>query len=128
MLQSSNEQHARKKLGSAGEQTTVSYLEKHNFIILSQNYTKRYGEIDVIARKKDLVVFVEVKLRKNNYFHLSEVITLQKQKKIIRTAKAFILEHKLYNVIYRFDVALIIDKNSNQEITYIESAFTDATE
>jgi len=116
----------RKQLGVEGELMVARSLERQGFTIKEKNYRKPYGEIDVIAKKKNLLIFVEVKRRKNQGFDLSQLITLSKQKKIIRTAKFFILEHKIYNTVYRFDVALVTYDNNNQhQLTYIENAFTE---
>lgn len=116
---------SRKELGAVGEDLVVTYLKSNNFFILAKNYQKRFGEIDVIARKNDVIAFIEVKFRTTEYFHLSEVITASKQRKIIYAAKAFILEHNMYNLVYRFDVALIIyNQGKNPNLTYIENAFT----
>jgi putative endonuclease len=115
----------RRKLGNTGELLVITHLEQDGYIIAAQNYQKKYGEIDIVARKDDVVAFVEVKLRKKKYFATSEVITPSKQRKIIATAKAFILEHKIYNALYRFDVALVtFDHNKQPDITYIPNAFT----
>ncbi len=116
----------RKDLGTTGEQLVIAHLKKNGFLILDQNYRKRFGEIDIIARKKNILTFIEVKLRKNQYFPLSQVITQAKQRKIIHTAKSFILKNKIHNVIYRFDVALITyNDGKHPNLTYIENAFTD---
>lgn len=116
----------RKELGDTGEQIVTVHLQDKGFSVLEKNYRKRFGEVDIIARKNDVLVFVEVKLRKKDYFPISQVITISKQRKIIQTAKAFILEHTLHNMLYRFDVALVVyNAPDQQNLTYIENAFTD---
>ena len=111
-----------KSLGNAGEELVVHYLEKDGFTILARNYAVRGGEIDIIATKKDLVVFVEVKTRTSQLFPLSEVITLSKQKKIIFTAQHFLARNGSLDKVYRFDVALV--EGIDSEITYLPHAFT----
>jgi putative endonuclease len=112
---------SKKSLGNKGEDLTSSYLIDKGFSILARNFTTRTGEIDVIAAKNNLVLFVEVKTRSHTYFNMSEIITPTKQRKIILTAKQFILKHQLSEKAYRFDVALIT--HTNQKITYLENAF-----
>lgn len=57
-----------KTLGDFGERKACEYLQKHGYTIIDTQYTSRFGEIDIIATYKHFVVFVEVKLRKNNFF------------------------------------------------------------
>ena len=71
-----------KQLGNAGEQAVASYLEEKGFTVHQCNFATRRGEVDVIAGKDDLLVFVEVKTRQNEYFPLSQLITRSKQKRI----------------------------------------------
>lgn len=115
-----------KKLGARGERLVADYLIKKEFTLLAYNYKWRFGEIDLIAQKEDLLAFVEVKLRQTTYFNLSEIITYDKQQKIIFTAKHYIFMNKLWNFIYRFDVALLEHINDNYNINYIANAFTES--
>jgi len=117
-------QSARKKLGNDGELFVVNYLVKNGFTIAAQNYRKFFGEIDIIATKKQLCVFVEVKTRKSNSVAMGQLISSSKQTKIIKTAQTFIAENKLSNAIFRFDVALVCGEKSNFSLEYIENAFT----
>jgi len=115
----------KKEFGNQAEQFVSGYLKKKSFTIVEQNYQKRCGEIDIIARKKNLVIFVEVKIRKNAYFPLSEIITRSKQKKIIKTAQTFIQEQHFTDAIFRFDVALLtVNSSAEFDLNYIENAFT----
>ena len=113
-------------LGDQGETLVSCQLEQKGFTILEKNYTSRQGEIDIIACKQNLFVFVEVKLRQQPQFSLSDVITTTKQRKIIKTALYYISKNQSPDdSIYRFDVALIQrDSYQNYQVTYIENAFT----
>ncbi len=115
-------------LGSYGEELVINWLEKNNFKIEARNYRKKFAEIDIIATKKDLVVFVEVKSRKDPYpgIGLSEVVNYSKQKKIIMAAKDYISRSKFVDKVYRFDIALVERVNSKFEVKYIENAFTES--
>lgn len=117
-------QPARKKLGNDGELFVANYLKKNGFTITTQNYRKFFGEIDIIAYKKQLCIFVEVKTRKSNSVAMGQLISPSKQSKIIKTAQTFIAENKLSNAIFRFDVALVCGDNGNFFLEYIENAFT----
>jgi putative endonuclease len=113
----------KKQLGIIGEQYVADYLRHHGFIILEQNYRTRQGEIDLIAQKNNLIAFVEVKTRRQNYFNLSQVILPSKQRNIICTAENYLSKARLQDVILRFDVALITGENI-ECFTYIPNAFS----
>ena len=108
-------------IGAEGETHIAHHLEKNGFSIVARNFTVRSGEVDIIACRDELIVFVEVKTRSNNYFNTSEVITRSKQKKIILAAKTFLIHNNFKNKVYRFDVALVEKKL--KKITYIPNAF-----
>ncbi len=114
----------RKQLGGSGEELVAQWLAERDFQILVRNYLCRYGELDIVARKKELIVFVEVKRRLTHYFSLSEVITPSKQRKILQAAKWFIASSSAGDCAYRFDVALIEEGEFGPTIDYVERAFT----
>jgi putative endonuclease len=113
----------KKILGNKGESETIEYLKKKGFSILTTNFTyHKYGEIDIIGQKNDLLIFVEVKYRTKSLTTIYQTVSKAKQKKIIRTVEYFLMQEKLSlnEFIIRFDVAFI---NENI-LTYIENAFT----
>jgi putative endonuclease len=126
MVNKQIESQTTKQVGNAGEEQTVTYLKSQGFTIVARNYAKRYGEIDIIAQKKDVLAFVEVKFRTKQFFDTTEVITRSKQRKIIMVAKEFICSHTVENKVCRFDVALI-EKETNS-LCYIPNAFTESEE
>ena len=82
--------------GKAGEELAVSFLKKKKYKILETNWRFHKDEIDIIARHKDLIVFVEVKARKSSSFGSPEsAVTFHKQKRIIRAAKAFLVKKRV---------------------------------
>jgi putative endonuclease len=112
-----------KELGAEGERLVGRYLESRGFTIHTYNYTQRCGEIDIIASNKDLLAFIEVKLRQKHYFNLSEVVNPTKQYKIIKAARYYVATHKLHNTVQRFDIALLEPNGNTYRITYIPNAF-----
>lgn len=114
----------RKELGHKGEQLVARYLERDGFTVRALNYSRKTGEIDVIAQKNELIVFVEVKVRQTHYFHLSSVIDHVKQQKIIKTAQVYSAYNQLSEHVLRFDVALLQHNKDTYDITYIPNAFT----
>ncbi len=125
MLTDSN---IRTTIGSQGEYYVSTWLQQEHFTILERNYRKKYGEIDLIAIRSNVLIFVEVKTRTANYFNLSTVVTLSKQKKIILTAKQYIAHHHYDTMVYRFDLALLEGSPGNYNLTYIPNAFVPASE
>lgn len=110
--------------GKKAESAVANLLQSEHFTILEQNYTKFFGEIDIIAKKDDVIVFVEVKARNNSQISMFELVTQSKQQKVIKTACAYISEKKLYKKTHRFDVALVEgDRDGNIKIRYIPNAF-----
>jgi len=94
-------------LGEMAEKRAVEFLRKQGYQIIAQNYRWRGGEIDIIARDGDFLVFVEVKARSSmNYGLPEEAITEQKKQKLIATAQRYIAQHKP-ELDMRFDVVAI---------------------
>jgi len=81
---------SKKSLGKSGEDIAEKYLLEHGFEILDRNFQNRYGEIDIIAKDKDTLVFVEVKTRLSEKFGLpEESVTPLKIKKIIKAGQYY---------------------------------------
>lgn len=116
----------RRKLGSWGEEQAARYLRRRGYTILDMNYLCRCGEIDIVAKKRKFVVFVEVKLRKNNAFaEAREFVTRAKQERIISTAGFWLMENET-ELQPRFDVIEIYapeGENGKINIQHIENAF-----
>ncbi len=113
------------KVGMLGENSVVKHLKKNKYKIVEQNYISRFGEIDIIAKNKEFLAFVEVKTRKENSLvsGLNAVDSI-KQQKIILTAEYYLSQNET-SLQPRFDVAEVIyAQNSKKlQINYIENAF-----
>jgi putative endonuclease len=114
----------RKIFGSNGEAHIAQFLEMQGYTILARNYKKMHGEIDLIAKKDQELVFVEVKTRSSSYIEPEYLISPAQQRKIISTALTYIAEHDLVEYVWRFDAALLIGSPPHQKLTYIPNAFT----
>ena len=111
-----------KQKGDIGEEIARRYLIKNGADILELKYKIKTGEIDIIARLDNELVFVEVKSRTNLKFgYPSESVNNKKMKKIVDTSKYYILRNNLYNTPIRFDV-IEIYLNENK-INHIVNAF-----
>ena len=88
-------------IGRAGEDMACRYLLKNGYQILKRNYRAAGGEIDIIAKKGSHLAFVEVKSRRNTEFgYAAEAVNYAKQKKIINTARAFLIRYMLKLIMF----------------------------
>ncbi len=118
-------QNHNKRIGTAGEQHVADYLARQGFTIRANNFRTKSGEIDLIASNHDVLAFIEVKTRSYHMVEPTSLIPISKQKKIIKTAYAYIAHHNIVDMVYRFDVAFIGYFHGTLTIDYIENAFTD---
>lgn len=110
-----------RKNGKIGEYIAEKFLIKRGYEILERNYNKKVGEIDLIAKYEDYIIFIEVKLRSNIFYGLPiEYVTKRKQKNLIKTAQIYLRE-KEKNV--RFDIITIIKEENKYHIEHIKNAF-----
>lgn len=111
-----------KEKGYLGESIALEYLVNSGADILEKNYRIRSGEIDIIAKLNNEIVFVEVKSRSNiKYGYPSEAVNHRKINKILNVAKYYILINHLYNVPVRFDVIEVYFKG--EKVNHIVNAF-----
>ncbi len=115
-----------KQIGDTGEDYAVKYLKKNGYKIISRNYRKKYGEIDIIAEDEEYIVFVEVKTRHENPMTQPvDAVGKHKQQCLIKTASAFLSENET-DKFCRFDVCEVFVKSDSLKlirINYIENAF-----
>lgn len=110
--------------GNKGEVIAMHHLKKLGFEIVGMNYRFRHGEIDIVARDGETLVFCEVKMRMGDQFGEPEyAITQKKQQQIRKTARGYLYEHELSQQDCRFDVVTIRMNKGVHEINYIRNAF-----
>lgn len=110
----------KRQIGACYEKAAGRYLEKQGYEILEYNYRCRKGEIDLIAREGEYLVFCEVKYRKSaGSGDPSEAVDARKQRKISQCAVCYLIEKGLTEVPCRFDVVSILAG----EVTVIRNAF-----
>ena len=111
------------ELGQHGESIARQYLEKKGHQILETNWRTGRAEIDIITKWNDILVFVEVKTRSDNYFGEPEDFINQKKKDLLIGAAGIYMELVHHDWEIRFDVIAIIIKNDHPYIKHIEDAF-----
>ena len=105
----------RQELGKWGETTAASYLINQGLEILKRNYRCEYGEIDLIAKEDETIVFVEVKTRSSSTYGLpEEAVDAAKQEHIVASAENYLMENS-FNEDWRVDVISIIGQPKDQE-------------
>jgi len=114
----------RREAGLEGEALAVSHLQKKGYEILARNYRCPFGEVDVIARDGNCVVFVEVKRRLSLRFgEPEEAVHVGKRKKLSRTALCYLQDRGWMERNARFDVVVIRPGGDGEEIRLIRNAF-----
>lgn len=111
------------EFGRIGEEIAHRQLLSKGYFIRERNFTFGKLEIDIIAEKDEILVFVEVKTRNSNYFgEPYEAVSRQKQKQIIKAANAYIDQFEC-DLEARFDVFSLILSEKNQKVEHIVDAF-----
>lgn len=113
--------------GDAGERAAARYLRRLGFRIVCRQYRNAFGEIDLIAIDGEWLVFVEVKTRRSDQAgRPEEAVTGEKQRRVTRTARAFIRQRKLEKFRSRFDVVGVTWRAGNRKpsIEHIPHAFS----
>jgi putative endonuclease len=114
----------KQKFGEQGEALAVQRLKKAGYKIIETNYRTRLGEIDIIAKDKDTIVFVEVKSRRSvNFGNPKQAVTLRKQKKISMVALSYLKTTGQSNAKARFDVVTVISNQDKPQVEIIKNAF-----
>ncbi len=99
---------ARQQTGSWGEQLACEYLEQKDYQILDRNYRSKFGELDIVARNGEYLVFCEVKTRNGKgSIHPTAAITPRKIRKLRQLGQLYIQQKKIYYLQPRFDVVAI---------------------
>lgn len=124
----------QKNLGKFGEEIAVGYLRKKGYKILDRNYRFQFpgdlqrGEVDIVAKKGDLICFVEVKTLKNPKIEIlpEEKVNLLKQRKLIWAAENWLIKNKIpLDSKWQIDVISVQIKNGKKEISHFENAISD---
>ncbi|GHE56106.1 MULTISPECIES: YraN family protein [Roseivirga] len=109
--------------GKKGEDLACSFLQSHGYEIVVRNFRHKKSEIDVICRKDNLLVFVEVKTRRSVEFGFPEEFVSQNQQKaIIRAAENYVIEHAWKGDI-RFDIVAVLINKETTDIEHLKDAF-----
>jgi putative endonuclease len=109
--------------GQIAEQRAVTYLKKLDYVTLEQNYRYRKAEIDIIARKDDIIVVVEVKARSSSYFGAPESFVNRKKIQLLVMAIDAYVQINNLDVEVRFDIISYLVEKVKWSREHIENAF-----
>ena len=110
------------KIGELGEEVACTFLMKHGYLILERNYTKKWGEIDIVAQKDERKYFIEVKSRSvssldyitqnqggqgSYYVRPEDNMHPWKMKRLRRVVETYLISHKLGHIEWQFDLFVV---------------------
>lgn len=111
------------ELGRRGENIIADYITKLGYKVVERNFECNQGEIDIIAKDKEELVFIEVKTRTDiSYGEASEAVTNTKKRHLINSIKYYIYKQKLENQPIRIDVAEVYINKGKVKVNYIKQA------
>jgi putative endonuclease len=114
---------SKTEIGKLAEDIAVQYLKDKNYIICERNWRFEKAEVDIIAKKNDLIVFVEVKYREGHgYGYPEDAVDHAKEERLMMAADQYLSEIML-EMNLRFDVIAISRNGDKNEIYHIEDAF-----
>ncbi|MBK8183637.1 MAG: YraN family protein [Candidatus Competibacteraceae bacterium] len=109
--------------GTAAEDFALHYLEARGLTLVARNFRCRAGELDLILRDGEQLVFVEVRSRRSSQFGTpAESVTHSKQQRLLRAA-AFYLQRQRLDLPCRFDVVAILQPGDAPQVEWIQDAF-----
>ncbi len=111
------------ELGKRGENLAVEYLLKNGYKIVKRNWRFQKAEVDIIAKKENVLAVIEVKTRSNDYFgNPQDFVSPKKIKLLVRAIDEYVIKHDL-DVEVRFDIIAIINKTHTLNIEHLKNAF-----
>jgi putative endonuclease len=114
----------KKELGKRGEEVALRFLKKKGYRIIEKNYACKMGEMDIIAKEKDTLVFIEVKTRTSALFGPPQLaVNFSKQRQLSKVALNYLKENRLEEAKARFDVVAILLGQKEEGIELIRNAF-----
>ena len=123
-MENLKDKNSRPSIGEQGEKIARDYLENKGYEIVETNYRFGHGEVDIIVRKDQLLIFVEVKTKKfGDFGDPINWINRRKQRQIGRIAKGYLYENNITDVDCQFDVITLNYEDGAYKINHIENAF-----
>jgi putative endonuclease len=123
-MDNQNSKDKQPSVGKLGEDLAATFLEEKGFNIIERNYRFGHGEIDIIAEKAEMLIFIEVKTKKfGDFGDPINWVSRGKQKQIGRIARGYLYEKNITDRDCRFDVVLVTWEDGLWKIDHLENAF-----
>lgn len=114
----------KRKVGKTGEDVAENFLKTLGYQIIEKNFYYQHGEIDIVAKEGETLVFVEVKSRRSDRFGApEESVTPRKQEVLRRTAEGYVASKNLTDTECRFDVVSVVMKDGAAECRLLKNCF-----
>ena len=123
-MDNQNSKDKQPSVGKLGEDLAANFLEEKGFNIIERNYRFGHGELDIIAEKAEMLIFIEVKTKKfGDFGDPINWVSRGKQKQIGRIARGYLYEKNITDRDCRFDVVLVTWEDGLWKIDHLENAF-----
>jgi putative endonuclease len=110
--------------GEAGEEAAVALLQREGYRIVARNFSCRYGELDVVAEKGEVLAFVEVRMRSSAVWgDPSHTVSFAKQRRVVKAALHFLFRSGLQGRMVRFDVVTVVGRGDAARVEHLPAAF-----
>jgi len=114
----------KRALGDTAEQAAVDHLVAQGYQIEARNFSCKYGELDIVARRDHVLCFVEVRMRSTALWgDPSGTITFSKQRRVVKTALHYLVAHRIRDLALRFDVIAVVGRGDGAIVEHLENAF-----
>lgn len=114
----------RQALGNEAEALAARYLESQGYRVRARQFHCRYGEVDLVVEKAQLLCFVEVRMRSTAVWgDPSHTVLRRKQRKVVKTALHYLYAHELADRMVRFDVVSVVGQGSSTRLEHLPDAF-----
>ena len=114
----------RRSNGVAGEDAAAALLEQQGYVIRARNFSCRYGELDVVAEKGEVLAFVEVRMRSSAVWgDPAHTVSGAKQRRVVKAALHYLFRYGLQGRMVRFDVVSVVGKGEGAAVEHLPAAF-----
>jgi putative endonuclease len=114
----------RRSFGNEAEEAAVRFLVAEGWKVLARNWTCRYGELDVVAERGDILCFVEVRMRSTAVWgDPAHTVSFAKQRRVVKAALHYLFAYELGERMMRFDVISVVGRGERATVEHIPGAF-----